>query len=211
MIFPKDETINFLYPIVTILQERNPKLSLIVPLLGDKGIDLDDDTELIIFLGHGTSSTLHGSVNELNEKTKFLDVPNAAIKFEESSVVLLSCRSADFLKAVKSNVSVDTFLGFGDMPTDWEHIEHIRQSAPQYLSEFKEEHLEFYKSVLVESVINGFLNISVRGSLRELYLGIKVVVNKKINEVLLNKQWSKAAKFQVIDLLNTYKNEIYYA
>ena len=111
-VFPKDSTTAFLDPLMEAFIERYSA----IPLLGDPQSDddyfdrlseLSSESDIIIFLGHGTSEKLYGvNFNEL------ILADNVDV-LRGKRLVLFSCNSVDFLKRFKLHGS----LGFGIVPT----------------------------------------------------------------------------------------------
>ncbi len=211
VIYPVDSTIAFLQPIVDTITILLPQSVIVRPESGDSFNSITDSTDLVIFLGHGTRRELFGGSNEKGEKSKLLDTQNGALQFDGCSVVLFSCNSVDYIKNVKANpVSIENFFTFGDMPTDKKHVEHNQENFENYWLDCNDEQLEFYKTSLVESVSNGFRKAVMTNSFHGFNKGINYIANLKINEIILNKVWSKNQKTQVIERLIEFKKDIRY-
>ncbi|WP_111672697.1 hypothetical protein [Algoriphagus litoralis] len=210
VVYPIDSTIDFLVPIRMELERIFPNAVVLRPRVGTYGSAITDDTELVIFLGHGTPSQLYGSVDDSGEKSIFLNVVNGSLLLNGVDVILFACNSSDYFKKIKRSAEIDCYVTFGDMPTDWEHIRHIRDHEADFLKSFEEEHLEYYKSAIVESVVEGFKNGARTNSIAGIPKRISLVVNQKINEVILERNWNKLQKIQMVELLNNFKREIKY-
>lgn len=211
IVFPVDQSIDFLIPIQQTLIELFPNAILFRPSPGTHGDVITDDTDLVIFLGHGTSSQLFGSLNDDGSKTSFLNVQSGALILQELTSILFSCNSADYIKKVKASASIESYLTFGDMPTDWDHINYNRDLDATYLQDFQDKHLEFFKSSLVEIMIDGFRYGFESNSFISLVKRINVSVKKKINQVILSEDWSVDQKKQMIQLLVNFNTEMRYA
>src|SRR5690606_7672722 len=107
--------------------------------------------------------------------------------------------------------NIHTYLAFGDMPTDWDHINHNRELEPTFLSEFAEDHLEFYKSTLVDVLIDGFQAGYKWDSLIAIPQQISRSISKKISDVIHRDSLSVFQKLQLIQLLVNFRREIKYA
>ena len=149
-------------------------------------------------------------MNPSGEKSVFLDISNGSLLLNGVDVVLFACNSSDYCKAIRQNAEIDCYVTFGDMPTDWEHIRHNREQKINFLEDFKDEHLEYYKSAIVESVVEGIKNGVRTNSIVGVPKRISFVINQKINEVIFNRKWSKSQKFLIIELFNDFKKEIKY-
>ncbi len=212
IIYPQDSTIDFLQPIVNKLLRLFPKGQLDRPKYGIPLQSIDDETELVIFLGHGTTRKLYGGANENGDKFKLCDIPNGARLLDNCAIVLFSCNSYDYLKYMQGNpVTIKTFIVFGDIPTDWGHIRHNQDNDNSYWSECDDEQLDYYKNALVESAIYGFIKASKTDSFYGFYKGVTHIINKKINSIIENNKWKKNKKLQLIERLIDFKHEIVYA
>ena len=211
IVYPIDETIEFLEPIRVELERLFPQAVLLRPEAGTYGSSITDETELVIFLGHGTPSQLYGSLNDSGEKSVFLNITNGSLLLDGVDIMLFACNSSDYFRKIKLNAEIDCYVTFGDMPTDWEHICHNRDQDANFLKDFEDEHLEYYKSVIVESVVEGVKNGVRTNSIIGIPNRISFVVSSKINDVILGQEWSKSQKLQMIELLNDFKQEIKYA
>ena len=211
IVYPLDDSIEFLQPILNGLKSLFPNAVILRPQPGTYGSAISDETELVIFLGHGTPSQLYGSLNDSGEKSVFLNVTNGSLLLDGVDIILFACNSDDYFRKVKRNAEIDCYVTFGDMPTDWEHIRHNRDQDVNFLKDFEDEHLEYYKTVIVESVAEGFKNGVRTNSIIGIPKRISLIVNQKINDVILEQKWSKSQKLQMVELLNDFKKEIRYA
>lgn len=211
IIHPTDDSIDFLEPLRAELKGLFPKAKIFRPKPGNAFSYITDETELVIFLGHGTSNKLYGSVDVNGEKSIFLDISIGSLLLDSVDIILFACNSSDYYRAIKNNAVINSYVTFGDMPTDWEHIRHNRVQDKNFLIDFKNEHLEYYKSAIVFSVIEGIKNGYRTNSIVGIPKRICFMINKKINEALLEKNWNKPQKLQMIKLLDEFKREIKYA
>lgn len=212
LIYPEDPSIDFLLPLFDGLKELFPNIIVHRPKYGATlHTIIDDDTQLVLFIGHGTPSGLFGGVDENKEKKMLCDIPSGARLLQDCSIVLFSCNSSDYIiKLQRNSAQIKNYIVFGDMPTDWSHINHNRDIEADYWSDCNEEHLSFYKSSLVESVLYGFKKAININSFHSFVKGINHIINVKINEIIQRDNWSKNQKLQLIERLIELKNEIRY-
>ncbi|QXP69227.1 hypothetical protein H0I29_11350 [Polaribacter sp. R2A056_3_33] len=212
IIFPKDTSIDFLNPIFEFAKNIFKNATVDRPEPNSNCNSIDDETDLIIFLGHGTSRVLFGSTDENNQKTSFISINNGSRLFDECTTILFSCNSIDFLKNIKANpVIINSFVVFGDMPTDEPHVYHNKANNKNYWTEYDESQLIFYKQTLVESFINGLRFGYNSDSIKGFYKGVSFIINKRINYIILNSTWKRNQKLQLIERLIEFKNEIKYS
>lgn len=211
IIYPQDPTIDFLQPIVDLVKSYLPNSVLSRPKYGESVTDISDNTELIVFLGHGTNRELFGGVDHNEKKHILFNTQNGAHQFDGCALVIFSCNSIGFLKNIKANpVKIEDYIVFGDMPTDEEHVKHNQKVFPGYWADFELEHLEHYKRFLVDALSNGFRKAIQTDSFHGFTIGINHIVNDKTNEVIQNESFSINQKLQFIERLIEFKNEIYF-
>lgn len=212
VIYPEDPSIDFLHPLFDGLKALFPNIIVHRPKHGASlHTMIDDDTQLVLFIGHGTPSGLFGGVDENGEKKMLCDIPSGAKLLQDCSIVLFSCNSNDyFIKLQRNSAQIKNYIIFGDMPTDWTHISHNREIESDYWSDCNEEHLSFYKSSLVESVLFGFEKAYKINSFHSFVKGVNHIMNVKINGIIQHDNWSKNQKLQLIERLIEFKNEIKY-
>jgi hypothetical protein len=212
IIFPKDPTIDFLNPIFELAQKLFTNATIDRPENNSMYNSINDKTELIIFLGHGTSRLLFGGTDETRKKTDFININNGSRLFDECTIILFSCNSKDFLNNLKANpIIINSFVVFGDMPTDEPHVKHNQANNKNYWTEYDESQLIFYKQSLVESFKNGLHFGYNSDSIKGFYKGVCFIINKRINYIILKSTWNRNQKLQLIERLIEFKNEIKYS
>ncbi|MCR9066972.1 MAG: hypothetical protein NXI00_23600, partial [Cytophagales bacterium] len=96
IVYPLDESIVFLEPILNGLKILFPKAVVLRPQAGTYGSVITDETELVIFLGHGTPGQLYGSLNDSGDKSVFLNVTNGSLLLDGVDIILFACNSDDY-------------------------------------------------------------------------------------------------------------------
>jgi len=212
IIFPVDPTIDFLNPIFELAKKLFTNATIDRPEPNSSCRSINDETDLIIFLGHGTSRVLFGSTDETSQKTDFINISNGSRLFDECTTILFSCNSKDFLNNIKANpITINSFVVFGDMPTDEPHVKHNQANNKNYWTEYDESQLIFYKQTLVESFKNGLRFGYNSDSIEGFYKGVSFIINKRINYIILNSKWNRNQKLQLIERLIEFKNDIKYS
>lgn len=153
-IFPKDATTEFLRPVY----------NAICALPNVRGLELDTindddfleslsssllDADIVIFLGHGSSSCLYGT--NLNP---LIDVGMGNIEeLRGKSMIIFACKSADFIKKYHFQESI----GFGFIPTSLDdardgvlHNMNLKKLDPEGLEMFRQSIIRIWQSTLKE-------------------------------------------------------------
>lgn len=192
IIKPIDESILFLEPIIEGLVNFysitiEPKEESYE--LGIQEIDKMPDSSIIIFLGHGASHCLYGAHDSSFERKPLVNSSNISI-FQNKSVFSLSCRSSEFL--YKNRDVMKQFIGFGNLPTDWDDIIAERDFGdPNYLANIQEEDIAYYKSTLADIIYQSFIRNKISiGDFEKIFLHIKLMINKEISMILIEKPMS---------------------
>ena len=211
LIYPEDPTIDFLQPIFEKIKILFPEIIIHRPKYrASLDTMIDDNTQLVLFLGHGTPSGLYGGANENGDKQKLCDdILRSSFLLQGCSAVLFSCNSNDYMrKLLRNNGQINNYIVFGDMPTDWEHIRHNQDNDSRYWSECSNEQLSYYKNSLVESVIFSSEKACKMHSFYGFSIGIDHMLNVKINDIIGHIIWTKEQKLQLIERLIEFKKEM---
>jgi len=211
-IFPKDETTDFLLPIYESLGKidsflgfRSDNNEELFQSVSDAINAINAENNLIVFLGHGASNCLYGTpVNGL--KTKLFELSNVDL-FDGQNIFLLACRSAEFINSILGRNIVNG-IGFGDIITEYREVVAERDTGDSsFLPDIDNEAIEEFKNSLVNVASNTFNQyIEEDMSFENLFSYLKLMINKEISELLINKE--KVNCRVVSDLLFDLKNEI---
>ena len=81
------------------------------------------------------------------------------------------------------------FIGFNYLPTDWDDIVAERDLGdPNYLLNIREEDIVYYKNTLAKMVLSSFIkNKKSIADFERIFLYIKLMVNKEISKILVEK------------------------
>jgi hypothetical protein len=205
IIHPKDDSTDFLegiYKDVCPLPEIETTILRIISqdeyFAFFKMIPTLPNNELVLFLGHGTSTALSGPRTRDFEIETLIGQSELKI-FDHKNVVLLSCRSNQFLKSFFKERNLRSAIGFPNLITDFAEVEH--HDNPERLQNITQEDIELFKTNLVEIIkysledyVNNELNIF------QFYNRIKLRINKRV--IKLYKENPKNGKLPLGKMLN---------
>lgn len=167
-------------------------------LLGDL-----DSKSLIVYLGHGSSSGLYvPDENHLYNKF-FLDVKWGNHYFEGNDILLLSCKSNDYISKVHTpNFS----LGFGNIISSKDELD-IHNGKNEIKKYLGVDELNLFNRIYIEisikvvkNLINGAINFE------NISKHFRFFINQEINEILLNK--NNKNRVELSRLMFEFRNEI---
>ncbi len=186
IIYPNDPSTHFLLDSFCLLQKDVTNLSFYEILPSDeshrKCLNLIEKHHSIIFMGHGSHSKISGAKDENYTKDIFLSI--ADIKdLGKKNWLLFSCNSNDLLK--KCSPEIISGIGFGDLPTDFNDIQGIREFEQTLYKNISIETIECFKKsinwIITESI---YSYSSDKLSFRELYNRINLLINKCMIDIL---------------------------
>ncbi len=192
-IFPKDETTDFLFPIFESLSKsvsfwgaRSDNNEELFRSVSDKMETIKNQNNLIVFIGHGASNCLYGTPQN-NEKIKLFDLSNISL-FANQNIFFLSCRSAEFINSIPKDNIVNG-IGFGDIITEYREVVAERDTGDSsFGTDINNEVIEDFKNSLVNIVKCTFEYPIVQNlCLDNLFLYLKLMINKEISDILINK------------------------
>lgn len=187
-IYPEDPTTDFLLPVY----ERLSRLSNFVgyrknTILQDNRTQIIDalkntaPSSIVVFMGHGASNRLYGSVDIDGTKQILLD-DNDIELFDNFNTICISCRSAEFLKKCRGS-----FIGFGDIVSDFSEVLETRQfEDAYYLSWASEADIELFNNLFVEILIKT-IEYTKCSDILLTYRILQLYINKTISHLLIEK------------------------
>lgn len=160
-------------------------------------------TSLIIFLGHGHSRCIYSPESGSYEKKIFVDVKAANELFRGHDLILLSCKSADFINSLST---YNMAIGFGNI------ISSVAESGAEaeYTGRFRDltdEDIQYFNRAYV-SAISKCVKLLMEKliSFKELAKQISFYINQEIIVVL--KQKDKSNRVELARLLFEFRNEL---
>ena len=163
--------------------------------------ELNDD-DIFIFLGHGAS---FGLFAPNSRDIKIFDKNSADEMFKNKNIVLLSCKSSDFISKLSTYKHI---IGFGDIPSSMEEINIERDSIGTQRN-VNENDIKMYNESYTDSIIEALnLLFNKKITFSELAKYIEFFLNKKIIKTLEDKE-NKNRK-EIAKLLFEFRNDIGY-
>ena len=146
--------------------------------------DLDDNS-FIIYLGHGSSSGLYVPSNTSNYEKFFLDVNWGNHYFETHDILLLSCKSEEFLRKM---YKYKFAFGFGNIISSQHELQFHNEYA-EIEKKLSGEDIEYFNNAYAEATIK-IINLIISGKIHFDKISKYYIyfINNKINETLLNKE-----------------------
>lgn len=158
---------------------------------------------LFIFLGHGYSRGIYSPQSIEYEKRIFIGSDSGAAYFAGHDVILLSCKSSEFLSSFQGYNSA---IGFGNIISSGEES----AAEAEYTGHFRDltaEDIAYFNTCYVTAVAAAVkLLLENRIAFKDLKSCISFNINRYINEVLKNKK--KANRVELARLLFDFRNEM---
>lgn len=158
----------------------------------------------VIFLGHGHSTGLYTPEAVSFKKYTFVDKSNGKDLFANKKVILLSCRSSEFISRI--NLS-NQIIGFGNILSSVEELGVEASLETGYYRDLSEDDINYFNSSYCFAIISA-LKLYTSGIylFKDIPVLIEFYVNKKINETLLNKEINN--RVEIARLLFEFRNEM---
>ncbi|MGQ3013461.1 MAG: hypothetical protein ACT6QS_07130 [Flavobacteriales bacterium] len=160
---------------------------------------------LIIFLGHGYSAGLGCLDVSTYERRTMINAEVANDIFSKHDVLLLSCKSGEFIQRLNTYNSV---LGFGNILSS---LAEVRVEA-EYTGRFRDlsaEDIDYFNRTYVRAIMKSLkLLIDNRILFKMVPQRISYFINKEIN--LLLRQKNKDNRVEIATLLFEFRNEMVY-
>lgn len=182
--FPFDSTTESILKAKNLLGDLNPK-------------------SLIVYLGHGSSYGLYEpDENHLYQKL-FLDSTWGNHFFEEHDIILLSCKSNEYInKIYKSNFS----LGFGNIISSKVELDNHNEKN-HIKKKLSIDEINIFNQIYIEASIKIVKNlINKKIDFDSIPVYFKFFINQKINKVLLDKDYNN--RVELSRILFELRNEL---
>lgn len=180
IIYPIDQTTDFLEEIIDHLYAETKsdiklyRLETVMDHLNfiDDAENIFPDNCTIMFMGHGMSNALSGSVIGKESYGPFISENQLSV-FKNKKVILLSCRSSQYLYKYGRECSLKAGLGFPNLITD--PYEILYPDEPDRVNGILQPDIDAFKRILINTVkfsIEEYINDEL--SFYQLYKRIKL-------------------------------------
>ncbi|WP_294670596.1 hypothetical protein [uncultured Fluviicola sp.] len=186
IIFPKDSTTDFLEEIVNYLEDNLITSSIKVfrlkseadhRLILDNGQALFSEDSTVLFMGHGMSSAISGALT-IDYNHGVLIQETELSLFQKRRLILLSCRSNEFILKYSWGAKLKGSIGFPNLVTD----DYDRYGTEdRWINEVTERDIENYRNDIVDVLkysLEDYLEQKL--SFFQLYKRIKLRAQRKL-------------------------------
>ena len=159
-----------------------------------------NEDDIFIFLGHGAS---YGLFAPSSTDIRIFDKKSANEMFENKNIVLLSCKSSDFIKELSTYKRI---IGFSDIPSSMNEIIAERDIVGNQRN-VNEEDIKKYNKCYTNSIIKALkLLFHKKITFSQLAKYIEFFLNKEIISILEDK--AKENRKDLAKLLFEFRNEM---
>lgn len=162
------------------------------------------ENSTVIFLGHGHSTGLYTPESNIFEKYTFIDKSNVNELLVNKKVILLSCRSSEFISKI---TSAEEIIGFGNILSSPEEMRIEADLVTGHFRDLSKDDIHYFNNSYCSAIINALHNYKKSSyNFKQLPTLIEFYINQKINETLLYK--STKNRVELAKLLFEFRNEM---
>lgn len=160
---------------------------------------------LIVFIGHGSSRGLYEPDEQHIYEKYFLDEKWGNFYFEDHDVILLCCRSNEFIRKINK---ASCLIGFGNIISSKRELDAHNEKI-KIKKNLSEEEIDVFNSCFVDSIIKT-MKLLEGGTIafKDVYKYISFFINKCIVNVLKDK--ANCNRVELARLLFEFRDEIKY-
>lgn len=184
IIHPVDETTDFLCEIYDHLSSESFNL-LRIATRQDHSLFFENPPkeDVVLFLGHGTSTALNGAMTSAYEHKIFISETQLTV-FEGKDVILFSCRSDQYIRKFFNSSKLRTAIGFPNMITDKDEIEHYED--PERAEGLTKDDIEIFRKILV-TIMAGSLKDFIEKDLSVIEFLNRIIIRTNVAIIKLFK------------------------
>lgn len=196
VVYPHDPSTLFLKEIVEKIKPFiTSEVDRAMPDAYDKTISFINSHQkaTLIFLGHGFSEGLYGGCYVADGKQILITKDIAIKSFRNRKVILLCCRSSEFI--IKIENTFEVAIGFGNIKTSKEDL--TSKADKEKFKDYKI--LELFRKNLVDLFANSIVEATRSNySFYQFYKGLKLRMNKAICNYSLSKDLNENLAGQLL-------------
>lgn len=164
------------------------------------------ENSTVVFLGHGHSTGLYTPESNVFEKYTFVNESIGNDLFVNKKVILLSCRSNEFISKIPS---AEEIIGFGNILSSHEEMIIEADLVTGHFRDLSNVDINYFNNSYCTAIINALHNYKkCTHNFKQLPTLIEFYLNQKINETLLGK--STKNRVELAKLLFEFRNEMLY-
>lgn len=164
------------------------------------------ENSTVVFLGHGHSTGLYTPESNIFKKYTFVDESIGNDLFVNKKVILLSCRSSEFISRI---ISAEETIGFGNILSSPEELRIEAELETGHYRNLSKDDIHYFNISYCFAIIKALLNYKTGlYHFKHIPILIEFYLNQKINETLLRK--STVNRVEIAKLLFEFRNEILY-
>ncbi|MGV8946474.1 MAG: hypothetical protein ACOH1N_08600 [Lutibacter sp.] len=206
-IHPKDSSTDFLrllgeifnanYIVIDDNDEAHTNTLLLLESFREKS--------LVVFLGHGHTYGLSSSNTNDYPLKIFIDIQLANKLFIKHDVLLLACRSSDFIRNI--NPVYSSIIGFGNILSSLEEVSNEAQYETGLFRDLNQVDIDDFNNNYIDSISKSLkLLFENKIIFSQIPIYISYFLNKKINNILRKKE--KVNRIEVAKLLFELRDEM---
>ena len=211
IIFPKDDTTDFLNDIVNEINKYGECVVHRLETSKDHdeifGIIRDvDDSDLVLFLGHGTSNALSGA---FTPSTQFGPlIKDLQLKlFQRKRVILLSCRSSEYLIKYGKECKLKSAIGFPNLITDWLDVEYPEN--PKEVEGISKTDVDYFRKAIIR-IISKSLSDYLKSDLSFYGLHNRIKQRASVELSVLYKNSFNSKEIPLGRMIRSLRDEIFF-
>lgn len=164
-----------------------------------------EEKNLIVYVGHGSSTGLYEPDEDGNYDNYFLDANWGNNYFQDQDIILLSCNSSEFIKKLDM---CSNRIGFGNIMSSKKELD-IHNNTAVVKKILTEDDINSFNKFYVHSIIKSLkLLINNKINFHQMPKYIEFYINKNINDILKNKLIEN--RTEIARLLFEFRNEMVY-
>lgn len=195
VVFPNDETTDFLKEISEYISNKTEaqitlhRLSTIQDHLSfkDQAQAIISQDSIVLFMGHGMSNALSGAIIGRDSYGPFITDNELSI-FRNRKIILLTCRSNEYLKKFGKECGIKAGIGFPNLITDIYETYYPEDSERDRVYGISEVEINDFKKVITDIVkhsLEDFINNNL--TFYQLYKRIQLYSRKNLIEFYKSK------------------------